>query len=138
MNIFGAKTPGKRRLKIFSFSTRGLLGCDGLYCCGRIPTFQGSMLHPSSLHPEDGGSMDQWNFSILPQHYMMSQLRRPWLEEINMKANHVLSWKSCLQRTCYWVFIKRKCSSGSIKQLYKTLFVRQVVTYTLIPTELES
>jgi len=27
------------------------------------------MLHPSSLHPEDGGSVDICNIGILPQHY---------------------------------------------------------------------
>jgi hypothetical protein len=26
-------------------------------------------------NPEDGGSMDLWNFGILPQHYTASQLR---------------------------------------------------------------
>jgi len=31
-------------------------------------------------HPEDGGSMDLWNVGILPQHYTVSQLRRPRLE----------------------------------------------------------
>jgi hypothetical protein len=29
-------------------SSRGLLGCDAAYYCGRIPTFQRSMLPPSS------------------------------------------------------------------------------------------
>jgi len=64
-------------------SSRGLLGCDTMQCCGRIPTFQRSMLPPSSpcgvttqktstwiftavkasifaLHPEDGESMNLW------------------------------------------------------------------------------
>jgi len=30
-----------------------------------------------SHHPEDGGSMDLWNFGILPQHHTASQPRRP-------------------------------------------------------------
>jgi hypothetical protein len=29
-------------------SSRGLLGCDAVWCCGRIPTYQRSMLPPSS------------------------------------------------------------------------------------------
>jgi hypothetical protein len=39
-----------------------------------------SLLPPTSLHSEDGGSMDLWNFGILPQHYTTSQLRRLRLE----------------------------------------------------------
>jgi hypothetical protein len=31
-------------------------------------------------NPEDGGSMDLRNIGILPQHYTMSQPRRPRLE----------------------------------------------------------
>jgi hypothetical protein len=31
------------------YSCRGLLGCDAMWCCGRIPTFQRSMLPPSSV-----------------------------------------------------------------------------------------
>jgi hypothetical protein len=31
-------------------------------------------------HPEDGGSMDLWNFGILPQHYTTSQSRKPPLQ----------------------------------------------------------
>jgi hypothetical protein len=40
-----------------------------------IPTFQTSMLYPSSLHPEDGDSMVLWNVGIL-QRYTASQPRR--------------------------------------------------------------
>jgi len=39
-------------------------------CCFRGP-----------LHPKDGGSIDLWNDCILPQHYTMSQPRRPHLEK---------------------------------------------------------
>jgi hypothetical protein len=31
-------------------SSRGLLCCDAVQCCGRIPSFQRSMLSPSSPH----------------------------------------------------------------------------------------
>jgi len=37
----------------------------------------------SWVHPEDGGSMDLWNNGSLPQHYMASQPRKPWLEFAN-------------------------------------------------------
>jgi hypothetical protein len=35
---------------------------------------------PCCFHHEDGGSMNLQNNGILPQHYMMSQPRRPQLE----------------------------------------------------------
>jgi hypothetical protein len=44
----------------------GLLGCDAVKYCGRIPTFQG----------EERSSMDLWNVGILPQHNTASQPRR--------------------------------------------------------------
>jgi len=52
-------------------SSRGLLGRDAVYCCSRTPTFQRSMLPPSS--PLNGGSMDIWKVSIVPQNYTSSQ-----------------------------------------------------------------
>jgi len=30
------------------FQSRDFLGCDAVWCCGRIPTFRRSMLPPSS------------------------------------------------------------------------------------------
>jgi hypothetical protein len=54
-------------------SSQGLLGCDA--ACGRIPMFQRTMLPPSALHPENGGSNAIRNTGILPQHYMASQPR---------------------------------------------------------------
>jgi hypothetical protein len=51
------KTPAKDvRFEFCAFhasdvSSRGLLGCDAVQCCGGIPMFQWSMLPPSSgLH----------------------------------------------------------------------------------------
>jgi hypothetical protein len=41
--------------------------------------FRRFMLLPSTLHPEDGSSMDLRNFGNLPQHYKASQPRRPRL-----------------------------------------------------------
>jgi hypothetical protein len=32
--------------------------CDAVWCCGRIPTFQRSVLSYIRIHPEDGGSMN--------------------------------------------------------------------------------
>jgi len=39
----------------FDTSIRGLLGCDTVYCCGRIP-----------LHLEHGGNTNLWSVGILP------------------------------------------------------------------------
>jgi len=50
-------------------------GCYVMYCFGRIPVFQTSMLPPFSEW-----NMDLWNSIILPQHYTLSQHRRPQLE----------------------------------------------------------
>jgi hypothetical protein len=73
--------------------SRGLLGCDTMKCCGRIPVFQRSvLLPPSGWSAEDGGSIDLWNSDNLPQHYMESQPRRQ-LGTTTMKASkHV--WQS--------------------------------------------
>jgi len=60
------------RWYIHIISSRGLVGCDTVLCCGRIPTFQ--------RFPEDGSSMNLWNIGILPQHNTVSQPRRPRLE----------------------------------------------------------
>jgi hypothetical protein len=61
-------------------SSRGLLDCGAMYCCGRIPTFRRSTFPPSSLHPEYGGSLELRNVGILPQRYTASQPKRPSLE----------------------------------------------------------
>jgi hypothetical protein len=37
-------------------SSQGLLVCNAVLCCSRIPTFQRSTLPP--FLPEDGGNMD--------------------------------------------------------------------------------
>jgi len=44
-------------------SSWGLLGCNTVYCCGRIPNFQRSVLPPSSGW---SGSSGLWNIGILP------------------------------------------------------------------------
>jgi hypothetical protein len=86
-------------------SNRGLLGCDAVKCCGRIPTFQRYMLPPSSglwrcvvlwedanvleIHaasafrvkwPEDGSSMDLRNVGSLPPtlHGVTTQETSTW------------------------------------------------------------
>jgi len=44
-------------------------------CCpvALQPVSMPIIFHCQSLHPEDGGSMDFWNFDILSQHYTASQ-----------------------------------------------------------------
>jgi hypothetical protein len=48
----------------------------------RIPTFQRSVLLPSSGWSEDWGIMDLWNVGILPQHCTASNPRKPRLERL--------------------------------------------------------
>jgi hypothetical protein len=42
-------------------------------------------------NPEDGGSMYFWNVCILPQHYTVSQPRRPGLE-ISIVSSRLVGW----------------------------------------------
>jgi len=44
-----------------------------------VPTSRSTSWH-NALHPEDGSSKVLQNVSILLQHNMVSQPRRPWLE----------------------------------------------------------
>jgi hypothetical protein len=76
--------------------SRRLLGCDVVWCCGRIPTFRRTILPPSSgwsdltgksgidigqsIHPANGGMKVCRNVGSLPQHYTASQPRRPLLQ----------------------------------------------------------
>jgi hypothetical protein len=74
------------------YSSRRLLGCDSVQCCGRIPTFRRALLSPScriptfrrpccfQLQGDDGGSRVLRNIGILPQNYTASQIRRPRIE----------------------------------------------------------
>jgi hypothetical protein len=57
-------------------------------CSGRIPTFHRSMVPPSS------GWSDLWIGGILPQHYMASLLRGPWLEGDSLLIVYI--------RSCHW------------------------------------
>jgi len=52
--------------------------------------------------PEDGGSMDLWNFDILPQHDTASEPRRPRLES---SPPTLMCWCTCLYAVSrsYWV-----------------------------------
>jgi len=54
-------------------SSRGLLDCDAVYLCGRIPTFRRSMLPLFSGWNEDGDSVVLRNVGIPPQHYTVSE-----------------------------------------------------------------
>jgi len=55
----------------------GLLGCDTISCCGRIPTFRRTLLHQSSAFVEDACSEVLRNVGNLPKHYTVSQTGRP-------------------------------------------------------------
>jgi len=60
--------------------SRGLLGCDIIYWCGKIPSLRRVMLPSASIHPEDGCSMTLRNVGILLHNYTVSQPRRPRLK----------------------------------------------------------
>jgi hypothetical protein len=49
------------------YSSRGPLGCDAVWCCGRIPTFRSTLLTQS-----EGSSMDLWNTGFSPYLYTAS------------------------------------------------------------------
>jgi hypothetical protein len=73
------------------FHVEVFLGCDAVWCCGRMPT----------LHSEDGGSMVLWNVGILP-HCTASQPRTPRLvtklchdiRDVTNSTEHSPSWKA--------------------------------------------
>jgi hypothetical protein len=66
--------------------------------------------NPTRRHnPEDGGSMDLWNVDILPQHYTMSQPRRPRLESSS-------PWK--LQISYQWVLYLDNILTCPLTALY--------------------
>jgi len=56
-----------------------VVGCDALWCCGRIPKFRTTLVIPYSLYPEDWGSKILRNVSIQPHYYRATQQRRPRL-----------------------------------------------------------
>jgi hypothetical protein len=53
--------------RIWSWALKGTQWHDRLTVSCKITVW---LTHCQSLHSEDGGSMDLWNVSILPQHYM--------------------------------------------------------------------
>jgi len=55
------------------------------------------MLPPSSLHSEDGGSMDLWNVVALLQHYTASQPQKPRLEVVILRL--------CLHNPNFVIFL---------------------------------
>jgi len=44
-------------------------------------------------HSEDGESMVLQNIGVLPQHYMVSQFRGPWLNWYMLTLKNSLPWK---------------------------------------------
>jgi len=59
--------------------------CDALWCCGRIPTFQRSVLPPSAWWSggEDGGSVGLWKVGVLPEHCTASKPRKLRLQMLS-------------------------------------------------------
>jgi len=96
---------GDLRLHGGEDSSRALPGYDAVWCRGRIPTFQTSMLPPSSLHPDDVGSMNFRNVSILPQHCTASQPRRPRTVRLKRQESKRLGqfW-GCIPALVVWKF----------------------------------
>jgi len=78
--------------------SRGLLTCDAVQCCGRIPTFQGFL--------KNWGTMDLWNFGILP-HYMASQPRRSRHESSGWRRRQLGPLKLWYPNTQYGVTTTR-------------------------------
>jgi hypothetical protein len=72
-------------------------------CCPHLHPDRTATLHgvttqkTSTLHPEDGGSMDLWNAGILPQHYTASQPRRTRHFTLKMEA----AWTSETLVSCH-------------------------------------
>jgi len=58
--------------------SQGFLDCDIVWNCGRIPTFQSSMLPASSDRFTQ--TLDVWTVGVLLQHYTASQPRRTRLK----------------------------------------------------------
>jgi hypothetical protein len=67
-------------------SSRGLLGCDDVYCCGRIPTFQRSMLPPSSEDSSRGflGCDAVWCCGRIPT---FQRIQEAWTSETLMSEH---------------------------------------------------
>jgi len=50
MGICSGVNYAHKYFTICIITSRGLLRCDAVQCCGRVPTFQRSMLPLSTLH----------------------------------------------------------------------------------------
>jgi len=66
-----------------------LLGCDTMQYCGKVLMFQRSVVPPSSLHTEDGGSTDLWNVDILPN---TTEHRDPEYLDLRDNIFHLKWW----------------------------------------------
>jgi len=75
-------------------SSQGLLGCDTMQNCSMIPTFWRSLLPPSS------------GCGILPQHYTISQLRRPQIFTAMKTSDQEASRHNCIMQVKFkfWGF----------------------------------
>jgi hypothetical protein len=95
-------------------SGRGLLGCYALQCCGRIPTFQRSMLPPSlpwsttrRHNPED---LDLMQRDVHSPHYYAFTPRMSCRESIiTDKQQHVIWSSAAASYTYYLSHTQRYC-----------------------------
>jgi hypothetical protein len=99
-NMYRERRPQDAYHKLPILSCRGLLGCDVVWRCGRIPTIERSMVPPSS---GKSGSMDIWNVGILPQnyhnpedfdfkHHCHEMYTKFWSEDIGVDGKITLEW----------------------------------------------
>jgi len=105
----------KKQLKS---SSRNILGCDAVQCCGRIPTFQRSM---------------HWNFGILPKHCTASQSRKPrieslpwrWRQHGPLKRWYVTTTLHGVttEKTSTWIFTVVQISNPELKSFVINMFL---------------
>jgi hypothetical protein len=66
------------------------------------PTFPSTLLPPCSLHPEDGDSIFLRKAGVLPHHYLVSQPRRPRLEE-TPRFYGIRRLITVFTKPCHWI-----------------------------------
>jgi hypothetical protein len=84
-------------------SSRGLLGCDAMQCCGRIPTFRRSMLPPSSSfhytnshHTEEDAARF---FETLVSYHLITRRHDPEDFDMNLRCHENLKSRVVVKLT---------------------------------------